>query len=335
VEQRHQLLEGHPGGADEGHGAPEASAHQIPVAHDAQARDLRFQILAQQHALTAFCRRCDQASGLLLVVQQCEDVAHLAVQLGPVQQILFAAQKYVGLDGILQDGSRCTDNGHQLRVDLAAQLCQQPGGKIHRRYKGKVAVEQCGKCCRILAGEAGAHPCHTGTNVTGRGNGQHSRCAAAHLNHFIVGDAQILGTWGADGGGAAADGGQRLGGTCGQLFRLMVKACEHRIHTGAAHTIQRLIVGQQIIKVVTVALGAGHTARAGVGLLQQTQLCQRRHLIAKRCAGNCHVKVVCQHAAANGLAFETIQRHDRLQDSLLACIHRHSACLLFAFALFV
>ena len=32
---------------------------------------------------------------------------------------------------------------------------------------------------------------------------------------------------------------------------------------------------------------------------------------------------------------ETIQRHDRLQDSLLACIHRHSACLLFVSLLFV
>ena len=236
---------------------------------------------------------------------------------------------------ILQDGSRRADDGHQLRVDLAAQLCQQPGGKIHRRYKGKVAVEQCGKCCRILAGEAGAHPCHTGTDVTGRGNGQHSRCAAAHLNHFIVGDAQVFGTWGADGGGAAADGGQRPGGTCGQLFRLMVEACEHRIHTGAGHTVQRLIVGKQIIKVVTVALGTGHTARAGVGLLQQTQLGQRRHFVAQRGAGHGHIKIVCQHTAAHRLALEAIQRHDRLQDSLLACIHRHSACLLFAFALFV
>ena len=115
----------------------------------------------------------------------------------------------------------------------------------------------------------------------------------------------------------------------------MVEACEHRIHTGAAHTIQRLIVGQQIIKVVTVALGAGHTARAGVGLLQQTQLCQRRHLVAQRCAGHCHIKVVCQHAAAHRLALKAIQRHDRLQDPLLACIHRHSACLLFVSLLFV
>ena len=147
-----------------------------------------------------------------------------------------------------------------------------------------------------------------------------------------MGDAQVLGAGGADGGGAAADGCQRLGGTGGQLFRLVVEACEHRIHTGTGHAVQRLIAGEQIIKVVTVALGAGHTARAGVGLLQQAQLCQRRHLIAKRCAGNRHIKVVCQHAAANGLPFETIQRHDRLQDSLLACIHRHSACLLFAFA---
>ena len=150
-----------------------------------------------------------------------------------------------------------------------------------------------------------------------------------------MGNAQILCTRGADGGGAAADGSQRPGCALRQLFRLVVETCEHRIHTGAAHAVQRLIVGQQIIKVVAVALGTGHTARAGVGLLQQAQLCQRRHFVAKRCAGNCHVKVVCQHAAANRLTFETIQRHDRLQDSLLACIHRHSACLLFAFALFV
>ena len=150
-----------------------------------------------------------------------------------------------------------------------------------------------------------------------------------------MGDAQILGAGGADGGGAAADGSQRLGSALCQLFRLVVKAGEHRIYPGAGNAVQRLIIGQQVVQIIPVALGAGHAPRAGVGLLQQTQLCQRRHLIAERCAGNCHVKVVCQHAAANGLAFETIQRHDRLQDSLLACIHRHSACLLFAFALFV
>ena len=56
---------------------------------------------------------------------------------------------------------RRADDGHQLRVDLAAQLCQQPGRKIHRRHKGEVAVQQCGKSRCILAGEAGAHPRHT------------------------------------------------------------------------------------------------------------------------------------------------------------------------------
>ena len=108
----------------------------------------------------------------------------------------------------------------------------------------------------------------------------------------------------------------------------MVKACEHRVHTGAGHTVQRLVIGEKMIQIITVALGTGDTARAGVGLLQQTQLGQRRHLVAQRRTGNCHVKVVCQHTAAHRLPFETIQRHDRLQDSLLACIHRHSACLL-------
>ena len=51
--------------------APEekTAAYQIPVAHDAQPGDLRFQILAQQHAFAAVFRGCDQACGLFLVVQ--------------------------------------------------------------------------------------------------------------------------------------------------------------------------------------------------------------------------------------------------------------------------
>ena len=108
----------------------------------------------------------------------------------------------------------------------------------------------------------------------------------------------------------------------------MVKACEHRVHTGAGHTVQRLVIGEKMIQIITVALGTGDTACAGVGLLQQTQLGQRGHLVAQRGTGNCHIKVVCQHTAAHGLALEAIQRNDRLQDTLFACIHRHSACLL-------
>ena len=56
VEQRHQLLEGHPGRPDQGHRTPQPAAYQVAVADDAQAGDLRFQILTQQHALTAVCR---------------------------------------------------------------------------------------------------------------------------------------------------------------------------------------------------------------------------------------------------------------------------------------
>ena len=142
-----------------------------------------------------------------------------------------------------------------------------------------------------------------------------------------MGDAEVFGAGGADSGGAAADGGQRLGSALCQLFRLMVQAGEHRVHTGAGHTVQRLVVGEQMIQIITVTLGTGDTARTGVGLLQQPELCQCGHLIAQRGAGDCHVKVVCQHTAANGFALEAIQRYNRLQDSLLACIHCHSACL--------
>ena len=335
MQQGHQLLEGHPGGADQGNGAPQPAAYQIPVAHDAQPGDLRFQILAQQHAFAAVFRGCDQACGLFLVVQQGKDITHPAIQLRPVQQVLLAAQKYMGLYAVLQNCGCGADHRHKLRCDLTAQLAEHPGGKIHRCYKGKVAVEQRRKGSCIFPGKPGAYPRHPGADVTGSGHSQHSGCAAAHLHHLVMGDAQILGAGGADGGGAAADGGQRLGSALCQLFRLVVKAGEHRIHPGAGNAVQRLIIGQQVVQIIPVALGAGHTPRAGVGLLQQAQLCQRRHLVAQRCAGHCHIKVVCQHAAAHRLALKAIQRHDRLQDPLLACIHRHSACLLFVLLLFV
>jgi len=234
----------------------------------------------------------------------------------------------MGLGGILQDGGGGADHRHQLRADLAAQLCKEPGRQINRSHKGQVPVEQGGKRRCIFPGKTGADPRHTGADITGSGHSQHRCGAAAHLHHLVVGDAEILSTGGADGGGAAADGGQRLGGTLCQLFRLVVKACEHRVHTGAGHTVQRLVIGEKMIQIITVALGTGDTACAGVGLLQQTQLGQRGHLVAQRGTGNCHIKVVCQHTAAHGLALEAIQRNDRLQDTLFACIHRHSACLL-------
>ena len=154
MEQRHQLLEGHPGRPDQGHRAPQPAAYQVAVADDAQAGDLRFQILAQQHALTAVCRGCDDMGRLLFVVQQGEDVAHLAFELRPVEQVLLTAQKYVGLCGVLQDRSGCADDRNQLRVDLAAQLCQQPVGQVHRRNEGQVAVEQRGQRSGVLAGES-------------------------------------------------------------------------------------------------------------------------------------------------------------------------------------
>ena len=244
--------------------------------------------------------------------------------------MLLAAQKDVGFDRVLQDGGGGADDGHQFRVDLTAQLGQHPAGQIHRRHKGQAVVQQCGQGSGFLTGEAAAHPRHPGADVTGGGHRQHSGCAAAHLHHLVMGDAQVLGAGGADRGGTAADGGQRSGGTLCQLFRFMIQAGEHGIHPGAGHAVQRLIVRQQVVEIITVALGAGHAARTGVGLFQQAQLCQRRHFIAKGGTGHSHVKVVGQHTAAHGLTFETIQRHDRLQNALFACIHRHSACLLFA-----
>ena len=35
------------------------------------------------------------------------------------------------------------------------------------------------------------------------------------------------------------------------------------------HAVQRLIVRQQVVEIITVALGAGHAARTGVRLFQQ------------------------------------------------------------------
>ena len=54
VEQRHQFLERHPGRADQRDRAPQPAADQVAVADDAQAGDLRLNILAQQDALETF-----------------------------------------------------------------------------------------------------------------------------------------------------------------------------------------------------------------------------------------------------------------------------------------
>ena len=329
MEQRHQFLERHPGRADQRDRAPQPAADQVAVADDAQAGDLRLNILAQQDALILLLQRGNQPCGLFLIVQQCQDGAHLAVQLRPVQQVLLTAQEHMRRGGVLQDGGGGADHRHQLRADLAAQLAQEPRRQINGCHERQVAVEQRGQRGGVFPGKPGADPRHTGADVTGCGDRQHGGGAPAHLHHLIMGDAEVFGAGGADSGGAAADGGQRLGSALCQLFRLVVKAGEHRIHPGAGNTVQRLIIGQQVVQIIPVALGAGHTPCAGVGLLQQAQLCQRRHLVAQRCAGHCHIKVVCQHAAAHRLALKAIQRHDRLQDPLLACIHRHSACLLF------
>lgn len=140
-------------------------------------------------------------------------------------------------------------------------------------------------------------------------------------------DAQVLGTGGAYRSRAAADGGQRLGSALGQFFRLMIQTGKHRIHPGTGDTVQRLIGRKQIVQIIAVALCAGHPARAGVGLLQKAKLSKCGHLIAQRCAGYRHVEVVGQDAAAHRLPFEAVQSYDRLQHTLLPCIHRHSVRL--------
>ena len=127
-----------------------------------------------------------------------------------------------GWVGILQDAAAALITGTQLRADSsAAQLCKEPGRQINRSTKVRFRLSRAAKR-RCISREDRADPRHTGADITGSGHSQHRCGATAHLHHLVVGDAEILSTGGADGGGAAADGGQRLGGTLCQLFRLMV-----------------------------------------------------------------------------------------------------------------
>ena len=145
-----------------------------------------------------------------------------------------------------------------------------------------------------------------------------------------MGNAEIRCLRCGSGSRAACHIGQAAGRGGHELFRLGIHGGEQFVN--AAAVLLRQGAGlwrvDQMIEVVAVALGAGHAARAGVGLFQQTQLGQGSHLIAQRRAGQCHVKVVCQQAGADRLAIVGIQGNNSFQDTLLAGIHGHAAHLL-------
>ena len=90
------------------------------------------------------------------------------------------------------------------------------------------------------------------------------------------------------------------------------------------HPVQRLAVVQQVVDIVAVAFGAGHPAGRGVGLFQQAQPRQGRHLVAQRSAGHRHIKIVGKDAAAHRLALDAVEGHDCPQHTLLALIHCHA-----------
>ena len=139
-----------------------------------------------------------------------------------------------------------------------------------------------------------------------------------------MGDAQVVGAGGADRRGVAAHLGQRLDGALGQTVGLVVQAGKDAVHPRAGDPVQRLAVVQQMVDIIAVALGAWHTPRRGVGLLQQAQPGQGGHLVAQRRAGDGHIKIVGKDAAAYRLALDAVEGNDRPQHTLLALIHCHA-----------
>ena len=132
------------------------------------------------------------------------------------------------------------------------------------------------------------------------------------------------------GGGAAGQISQTAGCSGHELFRLGIHGGEQVIDVAAVGIRQGAGLRRidQVVEVVAIALGTGHTARTGVGLFQQAQLSQRRHLVAQRCTGQCHVKVVCQQARTDRFAAVGIQGNNGFQYTLLARVHGHAAHLL-------
>ena len=145
-----------------------------------------------------------------------------------------------------------------------------------------------------------------------------------------MGNAEIRRLRCGSGSRAACHIGQAAGRGGHELFRLGIHGGEQIVN--AAAVLLRQGAGlwrvDQMIEVVAVTLGAGHAARAGVGLFQQTQLGQGSHLIAQRRAGQCHVKVVCQKTRADRLTVVGIQGNNSFQYTLLARVHGHAAHLL-------
>ena len=101
-----------------------------------------------------------------------------------------------------------------------------------------------------------------------------------------MGDAQVVRPGGGDGGGETSVAAQRPRRALGQMLGLIVQIIEDVINGLALGRGQLLIGIQQVIQVIPVPLGAGHPARAGVGLLQQAQFGEGRHFIAKGGAGH-------------------------------------------------
>lgn len=59
--------------------------------------DLRFQISPSRGCFCLVSAGVhNEGGGLLFVVQQAQDAAHLAVQLGPVQQVYCSPPRYMG-----------------------------------------------------------------------------------------------------------------------------------------------------------------------------------------------------------------------------------------------
>ena len=144
-----------------------------------------------------------------------------------------------------------------------------------------------------------------------------------------MGDAQVVRPGGGDGGGEAGVAAQRPRRALGQMLGLTVQIIEDVINGLALGRGQLLIGIQQVIQVIPVPLGAGHPARAGVGLLQQAQFGEGRHFIAKGGAGHRKVQIIAQQAAAHRLTLHGIQGHDGLKHALLARVHCHKPCTSF------
>ena len=321
IQHRDDPAEIHPLGADHRHGAGLAASGQVILADDTEPRHRAFQVLPQGDGDPA-AHGSDGPAGGVSPGEEGQQICQLYPGIRPPYQVLGPFQVDAGPGREKEDGG--ADHRSQPFPRCLEQLLPVPGGQVGGRPEGHGLVEEPGGLLGVGPGQVAPGASHPGADPAGIGDRQHRRCVPAHLHHLVVGDALVLRIGGGGRRRKPGDAAQGPGGALGQVIRLHIHFSKKSVHLLTVRRAQRLHpTAEETVQVIPVSLGAGHPPGAGVGLLQQSQLGEGRHLVPEGGAGHRLSEIIRQQSAPNGFPSAAVQEDDGVQHPLFPIIHSH------------